>query len=139
MEKNTLVIEIKRPVATVFKFTLNPKNTPKWIPSIIKEKIFDRVAKVGTIYYQKVAGENNKSKPALVVTGLVKNKQLDFHAINKKYSCSYRYETIPSGTRVVYSEENGVGGKIESPMKMKNLQALKKLIEKQAKTVKNNA
>ena len=53
MKKNTLIIEIKKPVDVVFDFTINPKNTPKWIPSVLEEKTSERTVKVGTVYYQK--------------------------------------------------------------------------------------
>ena len=130
MKKNTLTIDIRKPVPVVFQFTLNPKNTPKWIPSVLEEKTSDPIVKIGTIYSQKTNAEKKEAKQtALVVTGFIENRRLDFHLVNGEYSCSYRYKAIPTGTRLTYSEEKGFNGKIESPMKIKNLKMLKKLIE----------
>ncbi len=131
MKKNVLSIDINKPVDFIFQFTVNPANTPKWVPSVIEEKTSEPDVKVGTIYYQKVdAGKGQPKRTSLVVTGFVRNKQLDFHLMNSEYTCSYRYEKTPTGTRLTYSEEKGVDGEIESPMTMENLIALKKLIEK---------
>ena len=124
MDKNTISIEINKPINLVFEYTTNPINTPKWIPSILKEKAEGKIG-IGTIYSQKTTTGQN----ALVITGFIKNKQLDFHEVNSLYTCSYRYKKSAKGTILTYSEENGVGGKIKDPMKTKNLQLLKKLIE----------
>ncbi|MFH0949173.1 MAG: hypothetical protein V1802_01670 [Candidatus Aenigmatarchaeota archaeon] len=145
IEKNTLTIEIKSPVDVVFEYTINPDNTPKWIPSIIEEKTSEKPVKVGTIYSQKVRSGSKVTKSKLVVTGFMKNRRLDFHQVNGSYSCSYLYKPIEygirihscsglyepaqCGTRIIYSEENGVGGKLESPMKMETVETLKRLIE----------
>lgn len=130
MKKNTLTVEIEKPIDIVFDFTVNPNNTPRWVPSVLEEKATDTKVKVGTVYNQIVKGSSGETKKsALVVTGFIKNKMLDFHLVNGQYTCSYRYEEIPTGTRMIYSEENGIDGEIESPMTIENLQALKKLIE----------
>ncbi|OGI15703.1 hypothetical protein A3K63_04725 [Candidatus Micrarchaeota archaeon RBG_16_49_10] len=132
MRRNILTIDIRKPVDIVFRFTLNPKNTPKWIPSILEERTSDRVVKVGTVYYQKVDdGTKIPKQAALVVTGFIENRRLDFHLVNGKYSCHYLYEAIPSGTRLTYSEENGVDGEIESPMTKEALLTLKRLLEEE--------
>ena len=131
MKKNTLSIEINKPVEVVFKATINPQNTPKWIPSILEEKTFEPNVKIGTIFSQKVKNGNNKPiETALVITGFIENKQLDFHLVNGNYTCTYRYEPTKNGTKLTYSEENGVEGKLDSLMTKENLQMLKKLIEK---------
>jgi putative hydrolase of HD superfamily len=131
MEKNVLAIDILKPVDFVFRFTLDPANTPKWIPSVLEEKTSEPDVKAGTLYFQKVkTGKKGTEQAVLVVTGFIENEMVIFHLLNGRYSCSYRYEPISSGgTRRAYSEENGVGGKIESPMGIGNLQMLKRLIE----------
>jgi len=126
MKKNVLSIGIKKPVNIVFKFTVNPANTPKWIPSIVEERTREPKVKVGSIYHQKLADGGSSE---LVVTEFVENKKLGFRLLDSEYTCSYRYEKIPTGTRMTYSEENG-GSEIENPMTMDNLLALKNLIEK---------
>jgi hypothetical protein len=125
MKKNTISIDIKKPVSVVFRFTVNPNNTPKWIPSIAEERTREPNVNVGTTYYQKLA-EGGKSE--LVVTEFVENKKLGFRLLGSNYTCSYLYEKTASGTSMTYSEENG-GSEIESPMMMENLLTLKRLIE----------
>ena len=130
MKKNILTIDIKKPVDVVFEFTIKPGNTPKWIPSVLEEKTSEPIVKVGTIYYLRVdEGTQTPKQIALVVTDFIRNKRLDFHLVNGEYTCSYRYEKITGGTRLTYSEENGVDSNIESPMTMENLRDLKELIE----------
>lgn len=43
--------------------------------------------------------------------------------------CMYHYEKMKNGTKLIYSEENGVDGKIDGPFTIDILQKLKKLIE----------
>ena len=130
MKKNKLVIEINKPVDVVFRFTVDPANTHKWFPFVLEEHTSEPVVKVGTIYTQKVKNENMQiSENVVVVTGFVENTQLDFHSVNGTYTCCYRYESIPQGTRLTYSEENGVDGELEAPCTPQVLKKLKELIE----------
>ncbi|MFH0955581.1 MAG: hypothetical protein V1777_05740 [Candidatus Micrarchaeota archaeon] len=131
MKKNVLTVEIKRPVEAVFQFCINPANTPKWISSILEEKTDKPHVGLGTIYSQKVVDSAGKiKKTSLVITGFFLNKQLDFHLANSQYTCSYRFDRTPAGTRLTYSEENGIDNEIEAPLKQENLRVLKRLIEK---------
>ncbi|MBI4043938.1 MAG: SRPBCC family protein [Candidatus Diapherotrites archaeon] len=129
MKKNVLSIEIKAPVEAVFEFTRNPNNSPKWVPNILEEKIDTPSTEIGTIYRQKIKEGGKVRDSAIVVTGYVENERLDFHAVNGAYSCSYMYQKTPSGTRLTYSEENGVDGEIDGPFSMAILEKLKQLIE----------
>jgi hypothetical protein len=132
MDKNTLSILIHAPISAVFDFTLDPKNTPRWISSIQKEWTNEWPPKIGTVYRQKLGIKRKTMESAIVITGFQKNKQLDFHLVNGTYSCSYQFSPNQKGTWLTYSEENGVGQKLVSPLKMKNLQTLKTLIETHA-------
>ncbi len=130
MEINILSIEINSPVETVFEFTCNPTNTSKWVPTILEEKIDTLTTSIGTVYRQKIKTTGGKVKDgAIVVTGFVKNKQLDFHSVNGTYTCKYKYETVGKGTKLTYSEEEGMDKELENPFSIEVLQKLKRLIE----------
>jgi len=58
MKEVKLSISINRPVHEVFDFSINPKNTPKWIDDIAKEEVSEKPSKLGTVYkYQNLEGQ----------------------------------------------------------------------------------
>jgi hypothetical protein len=126
MKRNVLSIDIKAPTSIVFEFTRNPSNTAKWVPGILEETLNTSTTNVGSIYRQKW---KDGKETAMVITGCVPNKQLDFHSVNGTYTCMYKYEEIPEGTRLTYSEENGVDREIDGPFTRSILEKLKQLIE----------
>jgi hypothetical protein len=53
MREIKLKVQIKRSIVDVFDFTINPKNTPKWVNSVTVEETNEWPVKVGTIYRSK--------------------------------------------------------------------------------------
>ena len=50
MQEIKQYITINRPARYAFDFTLNPKNTPKWVTNITLEQKNEVIPKLGTIY-----------------------------------------------------------------------------------------
>lgn len=50
MKEIKLTIQINKPVSDVFVFTLDPKNTPLYVNSILEEETNEWPVKLGTIY-----------------------------------------------------------------------------------------
>ena len=131
MKSNELKIEINAPVETVFAFCINPQNTPKWVKSIMEEKTSTPKVEVGTVFEQKVLDSGFGLKnAALVVTGFIPNRQLDFHKVNASYVCTYFFEKTGAGTRLTYRAEAGFGKEPDLPLGQDALNKLKSLIEK---------
>jgi len=61
-----------------------------------------------------------------VVFAFEENKRFGLKLVGGTYSCFYKYDAIPSGTRLTYSETDE---KLATPMAKENLLVLKKLIE----------
>lgn len=106
MSESRLEIQIERPIDVVFGFTINPMNTPRWLRSVKKERTSSNVIERGTEYYQIVEADDGTTHEVVyVVTALEENRLFELHRANSTYWCSYTYEEIPAGTRLIYREE----------------------------------
>ena len=126
MKKNKLKILIRKPIQEVFKFTINPKNTPKWIEGIVSEKTSEWPIKIGTIYRNK----NNQGQWSKYSTAALKENELfELISKDKNYHVRYTYKLIGGNlTEMEYSEwvDNG---EIEDPFTQDILEKLKEEIE----------
>jgi len=50
MKELRATVTINRSAREVFDFTINPKNTPKWVDGVVVERVNETPTKVGTIY-----------------------------------------------------------------------------------------
>ena len=123
MKENKLTITINKPVAEVFAFTTNPKNTPLWIPSI-KEEIADFPPKIGTIYKNRGAGEWDTYK----VTELEENKT--FTLSDGNYFVRYSYKKRSENETEIQYFEWVVEGDLEKPFTVNVIENLKIILEK---------
>lgn len=90
IKKNKLLITINVPAARLFEFLLDPKNTSKWVDSIICEEANVLPVQEGTIY-------RNQNKEGVwneyVVTSLEKNKSFIMKMKDGNYHV--RYTLVP--------------------------------------------
>lgn len=121
-----LKIEIKKPLATVFEFTTNPRNTPKWIASIVEEKASSFPPKVGTVY-------KNKSHEGLwntyTVTACEPNALFELAMADNNYHVRYTYTPLNAQTTLLEYFEWVDKGTLETPFTQEILQKLKSAIE----------
>jgi hypothetical protein len=127
MKQLKLKIEINESADNVFEFCLNPKNTPKWIDGIIKEKTNEWPTKLGTIYKNTSDGKVwNEYK----LTEFDKGKMFVMTAKDGKYHVKYTLTPKVNNSCELEYFEWVEKGELISPFNIQILQKLKELIEK---------
>lgn len=126
MKSCKLTVQINKPSSFVFQFTLDPKNTPLWIDSIVEEEVNEVPTKVGTIY-RNLNKENVWSE--YIVTKYEKDKNFEFVSRDKNYHV--RYTFVSKGDSVCELEyfEWVENGELENPFNIKVLEKLKSILE----------
>lgn len=125
MKNNLLQIEISCPVAEVYKFTLDPKNTPKWIDSIEYEIRNESPSTVGTTY------ENwslDGTSARYVVSELKEDSSFTLEKEQSPYRVRYTFNPTKNGTLFEYFEWVETG-ELEDPFTIKYLKKLKSMPE----------
>lgn len=117
-------IIINRPVEIVFAFAVSPKNTPKWVDSIVVEQTNEWPVKVGTIYRsQNHAGEWSE----LELTAFEPNRAFTMRLPDGGY-VSYEFSAPDAGTTkldYVWASD----GQLDAPFLNKILLQLKTVLE----------
>jgi len=127
MKENKLVIQIRRTPKDIIDFCLNPKNTPKWINSIVAEQTNEWPVKVGSTY-------RNKNKQGIWseynVIALDPPIMFEFKSTSSSYHVRYTLRSLdPITTELEYFEWMEEG-EIAEPFTMDILQKLKQVLEK---------
>ncbi len=126
MRENKLIIKIDKAPSEVFNFTLNPKNTPLWVESIVHEETNEWPVKVGTIYKNKnPQGEWGEYS---VVT-LKDNQVFEFLKSDKNYHVRYTFKAMGEGLTELEYYEWVENGEIDGPFSMEPLNKLKSIME----------
>ncbi|MFH1749658.1 MAG: SRPBCC family protein [bacterium] len=127
MKENKISIKINCPIKEVFKFTINPKSTPKWIDGIVKEETNEWPVKIGTIYRNK-SDDNIWNEYGLVE--FEPEKLFTLKQKNSNYSVQYTYKSLSENLTELTYYEWVDKGELENPFTIKTLEKLKQILEK---------
>jgi len=126
MKSEKLTIRINKPIEEVFAFPLNPKNTPLWIDSIVKEVTNEWPIKVGSIY-------RNKNKKGewfeLRLVALKENKMFEMVSKDNNYHVKYTFKAVDEKTTKLEYYEWVKKGDLDEPFTMEILEKLKSVVE----------
>src|SRR5687768_7196039 len=125
MKEVKLTIQINKPLSEVFEFTTNPKNTPLWVPSIVKEETNEWPVKLGSVYRNTSDGEKWNE---YVVTEFEKDKMFTFSQKDGNYHVRYTFTPLADNACQMEYFEWVEGGELEDPFTMDILQKLKVVI-----------
>ncbi len=127
MTSNVQTIEIDKPIAEVFEFTINPDNTPKWIDGIKEEKVNSSPVTVGTEYSNT---NNGTDWTIYTCTEFEKDRKFVLQQKDSLYHVEYTYEKISdTQTKLTYHEWMENNAVLAEPFEMKTLEKLKQVIE----------
>ena len=125
MKENKLSIRINKPVSEVFDGTIDPVSTPKWISSIVEEKV-DFPIKLGSTYQNTNDG---KSWNMYTVSQFEQNKVFELTDNNSLYRVKYSYTPISDTETELEYFEWMQEGELEYPLAIESLEKLKHVIE----------
>ena len=127
MKDNRITIQIETPVQKLFEYTINPKNTPKWIESIVKEETNEWPVRIGTVY----KNQNKLGKwSEYSVADLKTNEIFKLVSKDKNYHVRYTYISLGKNTSTLEYYEWVDKGEIEEPFSQEVLKKLKLLLER---------
>ena len=126
MDTNRLSILIRKPIDTVFSFSLASENVPKWIESIRKEIPSERPVGLGTTL-RNISIGNKSAWDEYEIVEFDPPKSFTLKHLNGDYFVKYTFSETPGGTEFEYLEwsESGLNNRLE----MGALEKLKELLE----------
>lgn len=119
-------MEIKKSVEEVFVYAIDPRNTPKWIDTIIVEETNEWPAYIGTEYAHQ---NEDGSLSGYKVTQFEKNKLFELTSKDGIYHVRYTFISIDENSCTLDYYEWVDNGILENPFLNSHLQKLKSLLE----------
>lgn len=113
--ENIIVLNISKPIDLVFAFTINPQNTPRWMPHILEETADPYPTRIGTIYSQIVKQDGGIATSNYKVSQYKENELFEIESIEDSpfpVTAIYTYKESGMGTILTYKE---LLGSIEKP------------------------
>lgn len=126
MKTNTIVITINKSAKNIFLFLLNPKNTPKWINSIVAEETNEWPVKHGTVYRNK---DSNGTWMEYVLTEITPYVSFTLTSKDAVYHVRYSFDSINTNITTLTYHEWMEKGELLEPFEFNTLANLKQLIE----------
>lgn len=126
MKDNKLIIQINKPVSEVFGFLLNPKNTPLWIDSIVKEESDEWPVKAGSKYRNQ---NRNSVWSEYKVLSLDPNKSFEFVKSDNNYHVRYTFKNLGNNKTKLEYYEWVEKGEVDEPFTQDILEKLQSVLE----------
>ena len=126
MQENKITIIINKPIEKVFQFTINPKNTHLWIPSIEEEIADEYPPKINTRY-------KNRGKESdwdfYKVLEFKKNEIFTLTDLDENYTVKYTYRKLNANQTEMEYFEWIKNGELSNPFTKNILLKLKSILE----------
>ena len=127
MKENKITVIIDKSIEEVFEFTINPKNTPTRISSIVEEIADEYPPKIGTKY--KNRGEK-WDRDFYKFIEFEKNKMFILTDLDENYHVKYTYKKLEDNKTEVEYFEWMKEGELSKPFTEDVLIRLKNVMEK---------
>ena len=125
MKQNKLAVRIRATPKTILDFCLNPKNTPKWIDSIVYEEVNEWPVRVGTIFRNRNPRGEWAEYKVISLTAV----SFEFASMNFPYHVRYVCKTVRNGFTELEYFEWMEQGEISEPFTIGMLRRLKAAVE----------
>ena len=126
MIENKISVLINKSISEVFEFTINPKNTHKWIDSIEKEETNEWPVKVGSIYRNV---DTTGKWTHYILTSLNQNSIFELASKDNGYHVRYTYTPVGENSCNLEYFEWMDFGELTSPFSQNVLEKLKEVME----------
>lgn len=127
MKDLKLTVRISKPIEEVFEFTTNPKNTPKWIDSVVGERAEKFPPEIGTKYHNWDASEKVND---YVVTRYEPPTVFQLDATHLDYKVRYTYTPISEKETELEYYEWSESDQLHAPFMQEILDKLKEVMER---------